>query len=140
MLLGEYDHVVDEKSRMFLPAKMREEFGGAVYVVKGVDPCISVYPEGEWEKFKGRLDTLPQVKAREVRRFLLSSAERIIVDSHGRILLPQKLKEYAGISGKNVKVLGVGDFAEIWDAEALESHRGKVDNEEMISQLIELGF
>lgn len=139
MLLGEYDHVVDEKNRMFLPAKMREECGGCVYLVKSVDRCVSVYPEGSWQRFTEKLDALPQVKAREVRRFLLSSAEKTTVDSHGRVLIPQALKEYAGL-GKNVKVLGVGEYAEIWSVDELNGHRESVDNQEMISELIELGF
>lgn len=140
MLLGEYDHQIDEKSRMFLPAKMREECGGVVYVVRGVDKCIAVYPEKEWMAFAEKLQALPQIKAREIRRKLLPTAERTTVDSHGRILLPQRLREYASLEDRNVKVLGVGDYAELWNPELLAGHESTVGDEEMIADLIELGF
>lgn len=107
MLLSEYEHTVDDKGRMFLPAKMREEFGGTVYVTKSVDPCIWVYSEAEWAKFAQKIDMLPRIQGREVRRHLLSAAERVVVDSHGRILLPPRLQEIRGDpSGKDGKGAG----------------------------------
>lgn len=141
MLLSEYEHTVDDKGRMFLPAKMREEFGGTVYVTKSVDPCIWVYSEAEWAKFAQKIDMLPRIQGREVRRHLLSAAERVVVDSHGRILLPPRLQEYAGIlPGKTVKVLGLGDCAEIWDGDTLEAHRNAEDPQKIADELIKLGF
>lgn len=140
MLLGEYDHQIDEKNRMFLPAKMRGEFGMAVYVVCGLDRCVTLYPEANWIEYAAKLDELPQVRARATKRKLLSSAERMPVDSHGRILIPQRLREYAGLEGKNVKVLGVGKYAEIWDPALLAECESKLNDADMIQDLIDLGF
>jgi len=139
MILGEYKHSIDGKSRMFLPAKLREELGDVVYLVKGIDPCISVYPLKSWTAFMEKLDSLPQIEAREIRRFIYSSVVETPIDSQGRILVPQQLRDYAHLE-KNVKVIGAGDYAEIWDDAVFSAKIDSLDNEAMISKLVELGF
>lgn len=135
---GEYKHSIDPKSRVFIPSSMRDDMGEEVYIVKGVDPCIAVYPSDAWEAFTDKLNTLPEIQARRVKRFIYSSAVRTKVDSQGRILIPQNLKEYAEL-GKNVYFVGVGNHAEIWNEEKW-INENDVDSEELVGTLIELGF
>lgn len=139
MFLNEYKHSIDAKNRLFLPSKFREELGDVIYLVKSIDKCISVYPKEAWQKFIEKLEALPQIKARQIRRFIFSSAVETEIDSQGRILIPQNLREYAGIE-KNARVIGVGDYIEIWADEALTEEMDNLDNNEMINELIELGF
>ena len=139
MLIGTYNHGVDAKGRMFLPAKMRYEFGDMVYLVKGIDPCITVYPIKAWEEFYAKLDTLPQTEARKIKRFLFASAVETPIDSQGRVLIAPELREYAQL-GKNVKLIGMGNVAEIWSEEKYGSEMDSMQVDEIAAKLIELGF
>ena len=139
MLVGTHSHGIDAKGRMFLPSKMRYEFGETVYLVKGIDPCITVYPMNAWNEFYAKLDELPQVQARKVKRFLLASAVETPIDSQGRILITPELREYAGL-GKNVKLIGMGSTAEIWSEENFGSEMETMQMDDIASTLIELGF
>jgi len=138
MLTGEYKHSIDPKNRMFLPATLREELGDEVFVVKGVDTCIAVYPKDSWESFTEKLNSLPEIQARRVKRILFASAVKTKIDSQGRVLITQSHKEYAGLD-KNVYVVGVGDHAEIWD-EAKWIAENDMNSEELVETLMSLGF
>ena len=139
MLIGTHSHSIDAKGRMFLPAKMRYEFGDTVYLVKGIDPCITVYPIKAWNEFYAKLDGLPQIEARKIRRFLYASAEETPIDSQGRILIVPELRTYAQL-GKNVKLVGMGEFAEIWSEENYGKEMESMQVDDIASKLIELGF
>lgn len=121
---GSYTHKLDSKGRMVLPARFREELGLSVVATIGIENCVSVYPQSQWEAFLGRLEALPSgmSKSRNLRRIILASAHEIEIDSMGRILVPQKLREYAGI-GQEVSVNGNGDKVEIWDRASWETYR-----------------
>jgi len=123
---------------MFLPSKFREAFGEVVYMTKSVDSCISVYPAAAWEELSEKINSLPGTYSREYRRHFFSSASEAHIDSAGRILLPQNLREYAAIE-KNVMVVGVGKFAEIWDSEKYATHNEAVNQSDMEKMAIELG-
>lgn len=139
MLIGTHSHSIDPKGRMFLPSKMRGEVGDTVYLVKGIDPCITVYPIKAWEEFYAKLDGLPQTEARKIRRFLFASAVETPIDSQGRILIDPQLREYAGL-GKNVKLIGMGNVAEIWSEEKYGSEMESMQVDDIANKLIELGF
>ena len=139
MLIGTYTHGVDAKGRMFLPAKMRYEFGDTVYLVKGIDPCITVYPIKAWDAFYAKLDGLPQMEARKIKRFLFASAVETPIDSQGRVLIAPELREYANL-GKNVKLIGMGDVAEIWSEENYGTEMDSMIVDDIGKKLIELGF
>ena len=139
MLIGTYSHGVDAKGRMFLPAKMRYEFGDTVYLVKGIDPCITVYPIKAWDAFYAKLDQLPQMEARKIKRFLFASAVETPIDSQGRVLIAPELREYAHL-GKNVKLIGMGDVAEIWSEENYGTEMDSMIVDDIGKKLIELGF
>lgn len=135
---GEFKHSIDPKNRMFLPSSMREDMGDEIVIVKGIDPCVAVYPIDEWHAFTEKLNQLPEIKVRKVKRTLFASACRTKLDSQGRILLPQNLKTYASLE-KNVYVIGVGNHAEIWDEAAWEKENS-INSDEIVETLVELGF
>ncbi len=139
MLSGEYKHNIDAKNRMFLPAKFRERMGDTVVIVKSIDKCISVYPMDAWNAFSERLEALPEMQARKIKRFIYSSASDIQIDSQGRIVIPQNLKDYAMLE-KGTVVIGNGDHCEIWDEELYRAEMEDANTEDMIQTLISLGF
>ena len=135
---GEYKHSIDPKNRMFLPATMREDLGDEVFVVKGVDACIAVYTREAWDEFTEKLNSLPEMKARRVKRVLMASAQKTKVDSQGRILISQMHKTYAGLD-KNVMVVGVGSHVEIWDEDRWIAENS-MDAAEIAESLMALGL
>ncbi len=135
---GEYKHAIDPKNRMFLPATLRDELGDEVYVVKGVDSCIAVYTKDAWESFTDKINSLPEMQVRRVKRILFASAVKTKLDSQGRILISQGHKEYAGLD-KNVYVVGVGNHIEIWD-ELKWIEENNVNSDELAETLMSLGF
>lgn len=137
MFLGEYSHSADAKGRVFIPAKFRDELGEGFVVTRGIDPCLCVYPKTEWEKFSAKIDEFPTVQARKVRRFLYSAATDPTPDSQGRILIPSVLREYAGIE-KDVVVIGVGAYLEIWSAEAWEKEKELESSQEIEALMLAL--
>lgn len=116
MLIGEYHHNIDEKGRLIIPAKFREEIGNSFVVTKGLDGCLFVYSLVEWEKIVNKLKTLPFTKkdVRTFSRFFLASATVCEFDRQGRINLMNSLTLYAGLK-KECAIIGVNDRLEIWD-------------------------
>ncbi len=143
MLIGEYNHTLDEKKRLAVPAKLRKELGKGAVLTRGFDNCLALYPLKEWEKLAEKLSKLPagQMEARGVARIILSGAAEVQFDSLGRILIPDYLKDYAKI-GKNVVIAGVLDHLEIWDQTQWENYKQRTEKEigDMASKLSELGF
>jgi MraZ protein len=129
MLLGEYEHALDDKNRLTLPAKFREAFAQGVFVAKGIDPCLLVYPPGQWESFVG--DALGALspfsrEARQMSRFMFAGASDTELDRQGRIMIPQPLVEHANL-GREVVVAGVRDHLEIWDRAAWREQLKEVE-------------
>jgi MraZ protein len=116
MLIGEYRHTLDPKKRLSLPSKWRKELGSTVIVTRGLDNCLFVYPQAEWEKITDKIGQLPLGSAdtRSFNRFFLSGAVEVEVDSVGRILVPDFLKDFAKLESK-VVLAGIHDRVEIWD-------------------------
>lgn len=117
LFLGEYDHALDDRGRVTLPRKIRQEIDEKELVLaKGFDPCIFGFDKGSWEREAAKHLEAPVTdrKARDLRRYLFAGAQKVEVDKLGRILLPAQLKEYALVS-KDVVVIGAGDHFEIWD-------------------------
>jgi MraZ protein len=118
-VLGEYEHTLDDKNRLTLPAKFRDAFGGGSVVTRGMDRCLSVYAKDEWEEFVskrlGELDPFSG-EARQIERFLFSGAAEAEPDRQGRVMIPPALVQHARLS-REVVVAGVGDHVEIWDKE-----------------------
>jgi len=138
---GEYLHTIDEKGRLFVPAKLRETLGEVFYVTKGLDHCLNVYPEAGWQELEQKLRALPMSKSRNLQRFFFAGAAECRPDSHGRIVIAQNLREYAHLE-REVCFIGVADHAEIWDAQAWRQMNDSVcsDAQQMAEIMEELGF
>lgn len=119
-MTGTYRHTIDAKGRLFIPAKLRYELGDSFYVTKEVDNCLVVYPEQSWNEIEEKMAALPRSKARNIQRMIFSSAEKCEPDAQGRIVVPQQLRDYAGLE-KDVVIIGVSNRAEIWDSSKWES-------------------
>jgi len=139
MLAGTYQHSIDPKGRLIFPVKLKEALGESFVVCKGVEKCLLVYSHIEWAELEARMKTLPFSKARDIQRFFFSSACELSVDKQGRLLIPQHLREYAGLSGDAV-VIGAQTRAEIWDGGAWGRYNETVDEKDIISMMDELGF
>ena len=111
---GHYSHSLDAKGRISIPAKFREELGVSFIVTKGFDKCLAVYPMSELEALQEKINSLSIRKARQLQMFIVAPAQDCEADNHGRVLLSQELREYAGLE-KNVVVVGMTKHAEIWD-------------------------
>ena len=122
MLIGEYHHNIDEKGRLIIPSKFREEIGNSFVVTRGLDGCLFVYSLVEWEKIVNKLKKLPFTKkdARTFMRFFLASATICEFDRQGRINLVNSLIEYANLK-KECLVIGVNDRLEIWSLDKYEN-------------------
>jgi MraZ protein len=115
MFLGEYEHTVDDKGRMAIPAKFRAGLAEGLVVTRGFDQNLLLYPMAIWRELAARINALPmsQPATRNLRRLLFSGAADVELDKQGRILLPANLREYAGITADSV-VTGMDSFIEIW--------------------------
>jgi len=114
MLIGEYQHTIDLKGRVIVPARFREDLGDDFYVTKGLDGCLFVLSPKEWDRLQEKISTMPISKARGLQRFFFSGAVEAQPDRQGRVLLPQTLRDYANLE-KDVTFIGASSRAEIWD-------------------------
>ncbi len=143
MFLGEYQHTLDAKGRVSLPSKFRAQMTGKLVVAKGFDKCLYVYPADAYEKFVagllGREDFDPRI--RQLRRLFTAGAVEAELDSAGRISLPPKLREHAGLS-KDVAITGNGNRIEIWDAGSWSAYEGETElnAEDLARELADAGL
>ena len=136
---GTYEHYIDAKGRLAIPSKLRDELGSVFYLAMGVDACLAVYPQSTWDRFTEKFASLPMSQSKKMRS-LFANAARCELDSQGRIVIPQKLKKYAGIE-KDVVIIGVHDRAEIWAAEKWAAEEEvEMTPEKMAQCMAELGF
>ena len=129
MLLGEYEHTLDDKNRLTLPAKFRQALGGGVVVTRGMDGCLFVFTRGDWDEFvSARLEGLNPFsrEARQMSRFMFAGATETELDKQGRIMVPPALLEHARL-GREVVVAGVRDHVEIWDQTAWRKQLKEVE-------------
>ncbi len=115
MLIGEYQHNIDPKGRVIVPSKFREDLGDRFYITKGLDGCLFVLSPQEWTKLQEKISSMPVSKARGIQRFFFSGAVEAEPDRQGRILVPQTLREYAGLK-RDITFIGASSRAEIWDS------------------------
>ena len=128
MLIGEYEHTLDEKNRVSLPRQFRTGLGTRIVMTRGLDNCLFVYPKKSFEKVVAKLDDMSfaQSDKRGFTRFILSGAAEIEIDTAGRILIPEHQREFAKLS-KNVIFAGVSDRVEVWDAEAWRAYKAAIE-------------
>lgn len=134
MFMGEYSHTIDEKGRLIIPSRFRELLGEKFVLTRGLDGCLSIYPMDSWETFENKLKALPLTNknARTFSRFFVSGATLCEFDKQGRILVPQTLREFAGLM-KDVVVTGSLDRIEIWSKEKW-SENCNYDDMDMIAE------
>ena len=139
-LYGCYEHSIDKKNRVLMPVKLRENMSETLILFKHIEEkCIAVYSENEWEVIKGKLEGIPQLTGSRAVRRIFSHMMPVQLDPQGRILLPQYLVDYAGLT-KDVVVLGAGNHVEIWDAELHRKLEEEEDSPDLIQALKDAGF
>lgn len=129
MLLGEYEHTIDDKNRLTLPAKFRQAFAEGVVVTRGMDGCLYAYARDGWDRLvASRLDSLDPLskEGRRMHRFFFAGASEADLDKQGRVMIPAALIEHAGL-GREVVVAGVRDRLEIWDRGAWRNELKEVE-------------
>jgi MraZ protein len=128
MLLGEHEHSLDDKNRLTLPAKLREAFADGVVVSRGMDGCLYAHPRPDWERLADRIQALDPLsrESRVMQRHFFSGAAAGELDKQGRMVLPVRLIEDAGL-GRDVTVAGVYDHLEIWDRARWRAHLNEVE-------------
>lgn len=142
MFIGEYQHTIDEKGRISVPAKFRAELKEGAVVTRGLDACLFLYTKEEWEKVAMRVAGLPlsQANSRAFSRLMLAGAMEAEPDKQGRIGVPEYLREYAKIK-KNVVIAGVGNRLELWNKEEWDAYKQAAERAsvEVAERLGELG-
>lgn len=141
MFIGEYSHSVDEKGRLIIPSKFREDLGNEFVVTKGLDGCLFIYADKEWKVLEEKLCALPftNKEARAFQRYMLAGATSVELDKQGRILIPSVLRNFAGLD-KDVVLIGVGSRVEIWSKQKWEDVSFDDNMDEIVDKMAELGI
>lgn len=141
MFMGEYNHSIDEKGRLIIPSRFRELLGEEFILTKGLDGCLSIFPQEEWEPFVEKLRSLPLASkdARTFSRFFVSGACICNLDKQGRILVPPTLREFAGLQ-KDVVLAGNLNRIEVWSKEAWSRNCDFDDMDTIAAGLQNLGI
>lgn len=143
VFMGEYQHALDSKGRLFIPARLREELGERFIMTRGLDRCLFAYPISEWATLEQKLKELPFTRSetRAFVRFFFAGATECEPDKQGRVLIPPSLRGYAGIE-KETAIIGVSNRVEIWSLSEWESYSANVrDNYgELAEKLVDFGI
>ena len=143
MFIGEYRHTLDEKNRLAIPAKFRSKLGKGAVITRGLDNCLFIYTKEEWAKLSEKLAALPlsRAQSRAFSRLMLAGAMDAVLDTQGRVLVPDYLKRFANLA-KDTVIAGVMNRLEVWDEQAwIEYSRVSEQNSnEIAEQLSELGI
>jgi MraZ protein len=129
MFIGEYTHTADEKNRFSLPAKFRKDLGKKVVVTRGKDRCLFLYSTKTWAKISQEVETRGHVEADpRYARFTFAGAAEVEIDSAGRVLIPEFLREFAGLKS-SITITGVHDRVELWDDKRWQAYRKQLESE-----------
>ena len=141
MFMGEYNHTIDAKGRLIIPAKFREALGEEFILTKGLDGCLLIYPMDEWESFEEKLKALPLTdkNARAFLRFFVAGATACELDRQGRILVPSTLREFAGLE-KEVVLTGNLTRIEIWSKQKWIENSNYDDMDSIAASMQEMGI
>jgi len=141
MLYGGYDHTIDKKGRIAIPAKLRDSFGSSFMICRGIygKNCICVYPTEQWDKLVEKIGNLPAAKSSVVKRYLYEGAFEVEFDSQGRILLPASLREFASLETE-AHIIGVDTNLEIWNKELWHKENSEYTPESIAAIVNELDF
>lgn len=143
MFIGEYNHTIDSKGRFIMPSKFRESLGKNIFITKGMDNCLFVFPEDEWDKMGEKISKLKlsRKEARAFSRLFYAGAIDVELDKQGRILITQNLRDYASLK-KEIVIIGVSSRIEIWDKDAWEEYNDDdfLDYDSLTESLADLDF
>jgi MraZ protein len=143
MFIGEYQHTLDDKGRIIIPSRFRDDLGNGFVMTKGLDNCLFVYPKSEWKVLEEKLKTLPLTNrdARAFIRFFFSGATECILDKQGRVLIPANLREYSKLD-KDAVIIGVATRMEIWSKDEWDSYNDddNLSYESIAEKMAELGI
>lgn len=143
MFMGEYQHSIDEKGRIIIPAKFREDLGEKFIVTRGLDNCLFVYPLVQWKILEEKIKELPTSHAdtRAFVRMFFSGAVEAELDKQGRVVIPQHLREHARIE-RDAYVIGVSTKVEIWSKESWENYSNQAQQsyEAIAEKIIDIGI
>lgn len=141
MLIGEYEHSIDAKGRISMPAKIRKDMGDNFIVTKGLDGCLFVFSQEEWVNFETKLKALPlsDKNARNFVRFFLSGATECEIDKQGRFLIPSNLRKVANLDKETI-IIGVGTRLEIWNKEIWNLKDEEISADEIAENMTMLGI
>lgn len=141
MLVGEFQHNMDAKGRIIMPAKFRDELGEQFVITKGLDNCLFVFSREEWEKLNEKLSAQSLSGGRKIQRFFYGGMTECELDKQGRILVPQTLREYARIL-KDAVIVGIAKRVEIWSKDEWEKQNAEFveDADKVALQMEELGI
>lgn len=143
MLIGEYEHSLDVKGRLIMPAKLREDIGDNFIITKGLDGCLFGFSLNEWTQFEEKLKSLPLTNknARDFVRFFLSGAVNVEIDKQGRFLVASNLREYASME-KEVAIIGVGTRIEFWSKDNWKKYNSSdnISADELAENMTMLGI
>lgn len=132
MLLGEFRHNVDTKGRFFFPAVLKDEIGDKPIICRGIENNLMVYSYTEWENFSAKIKSLPFTEAKKMTQFFIAKAAYCSIDTQGRMVIPQFMREFAHIN-KNIVITGAGDSVEIWDEAAWDEKMSRLSGDDIIS-------
>lgn len=139
MLTGKFYHSIDAKNRIIIPSKLKEQLGETITILRGSDKCLTLYSAEEWESYAQKISEIPKTKIRDITRYLYSNSIEVQPDSQGRVMLPQDMLNFAGIT-KNVISVGCGRYAEIWSEEIWNQQQLDEEPENFTEMLLELGL
>ena len=143
MFIGEFQHNLDQKGRIAIPAKFRKDFEDGLIITRGIDKCLFIFSKSEWNKLAEKLSQLPlaQANSRAFARLMFSGAVDEDLDNQGRILIPDYLRNYASLK-KQLVINGLFNRLEIWDKDIWQDYKNKTENssEEIAERLSQLGI
>lgn len=141
--MGEYSHALDDKGRIIIPARLRDDLDSHFVMTKGLDGCLFLYPMVEWNKLEERLKALPltNASARAFQRLFLAGAQDVELDRQSRVTIPPRLREYAGVN-KDVVLVGVSNRVELWSLESWQTYQtqAQAGYEDVAEKMVDFGF
>ncbi|MBR2742662.1 MAG: division/cell wall cluster transcriptional repressor MraZ [Clostridia bacterium] len=139
MLIGEFEHSVDQKGRVIIPARFREDLGDKFVITKGPDECLFIYSLHEWARLERQIKELPLSKSRSLQLYFFSSGNLCETDKQGRALVPQNLRRFAKLE-KTVMVIGASNHVELWDSELWQEKCRSLTPDMIVAAMEEMGF
>lgn len=139
MLIGEFQHNIDAKGRVFIPARFREDLGEHFIITKGLDNCLFVYSMSEWQILESKIRSLPMSKSRSLQRFFFAGAADVEADKQGRVVISANLRSYASLE-RDVMIIGASNRVEIWDLASYRKACDGITSDSVAEAMDELGF